>query len=367
MISRTLFLLPLAALLVVRMDAQTPARPSTAAHLQAQGDKRPGEFKTFRGSLGKYRVQMRLRRDGNAIAGTYFYEHVKTDLRLEGTIDAAGRFTLREFDAGGAQTGLFDGAWGTVSEEDPEVSLSGQWSRPDGTHKMEFSLNEMSLNFAGGARLLTREIKESDKRHNYAIDVAYPQIEGMPAARVAGFNEAARSLAAKEAADFRKSMADYEQGSRPDNGSSLDVDYYVDYADDDLVSVGFNEDSFYSGAAHPNHATIVLNYDLKAGRALRLADLFEPGSPYLKVISDYCMAKLKGDSDLGSDDEWIKEGASPKAANYRSWLVKKDGLEITFDAYQVASYAAGPQYVTVPFDALKKIVRPGGPLAPFVR
>ena len=148
--------------------------------------------------------------------------------------------------------------------------------------------------------------------------------------------------------------------------SYLDVGYYVAYADDELLSVGFAEESFYAGAAHPNHATVVLNYDLKAGRALRLADLFQPGSPYLKVISDYCIAKLNGGEDIG-DDDWIKEGAGPKAANYRNWLVRKDGLEITFDQYQVASYAAGPQYVTIPFDALKKIVRPAGPLARFVK
>lgn len=339
--------------------------PSCARHALAQA---AGESRTFGGTVGKYRVQMRLRRDGSKLAGTYFYEHVKSNLRLEGTIEAGGNFTLREFDAAGAQTGLFEGAWSDGTEEDPAVSLSGEWSRPDGTRKAQFSLLEMAVNFAGGARLLTGELKDADKRKHFEISVEYPRIEGMPTPRAAGFNEAARALAAKEAADFRKSMSEYDAGNPPPEpaNSYLDVGYYVAYADDELLSIGFAEESFYAGAAHPNHSTVVINYDLKAGRALRLADLFQPGSPYLKVISDYCIAKLNGDGELG-DNDWVKEGAGAKAANYRNWLVRKDGLEITFDQYQVASYAQGPQYVTVPFDALKKIIRPAGPLARFVK
>jgi hypothetical protein len=61
------------------------------------------------------------------------------------------------------------------------------------------------------------------------------------------------------------------------------------------------------------------------------------------------------------------EGASAKLENYRNWLVKRQGLEITFDPYQVGPYVAGPQYVTIPYKALAKIINPAGPLAPFLK
>jgi hypothetical protein len=342
-----------------------------AGRAVAQSDARPsGEWRSFRGTVGAYKVQMRLRRDGDALSGTYFYERVRGGgLRLEGTIDGEGRFTLREFDAAGAQTGLFKGTWEREETGDTNINLSGTWSRPDGTRQTGFSLAEMSVAFSGGARILPRGLKEADKRKNFEITVEYPQIEGMAAARAAGFNEAARALAAKEAAEFRKGVADYladYQGKLPTNLSSyLDLNYYVDYADDRLVSVGFTKDTFYAGAAHPNHETVVLNYDLKAGRALRLADLFRPGSPYLRVISDYCLKELKGGDDL--PDEMIDEGAKAVPENYRNWLVKPEGLEITFDPYQVGPYVAGPQYVTIPYKALLRVVNPAGPLAPFLK
>jgi Protein of unknown function (DUF3298)/Deacetylase PdaC len=373
---RTSFALSLAALIAFPALADTHAvatlagrAPTAFARAQSPGRKQSGGWKSFRGAVGVYKVQMRLRRSGDALSGTYFYEHVRGGgLRLEGTIDGEGRFTLREFDSAGAQTGLFKGTWGRA-EDEPEVSLTGEWSRPDGTRKAEFSLAEMSVAFSGGARILPRELKEADKRKNSEITVEYPQIEGMPAALAAGFNEAARSLAAKEAAEFRKGVADYladYQGTLPTNLSSfLDLNYYVDYADDRLVSVGFTKDTFYAGAAHPNHETVVLNYDLKAGRALRLADLFRPGSPYLRVISDYCIKELKDDGGL--PDYMIDEGAKASPENYRNWLVKREGLEITFDPYQVGPYVAGPQYVTIPYKALTGVINPAGPLAPFLK
>lgn len=339
------------------------------ASAQSQAPAQPGEWKSFRGTVGKSKVQMRLRRGGDALEGSYFYERSKGgSLRLEGKVEPDGHFTLREFDAAGAQTGLFKGTWDN-DEQQQELYLTGQWSRPDGTRQTEFSLAEMFVAFHAGARIVTREMKDADRRMNFEISVEYPQVEGLPAA--AGFNEAARALAAKEAADFRKGVADYRadyRGEKPQGpGNSLDLGYYVDYADDSLISVGFTEDTYYAGAAHPNHATVVLNYDLKAGRALRLTDLFRPGSPYLKTISDYCLKELEGDADLEGAGGMIAEGASAKLENYRNWLVKKQGLEITFDPYQVGPYAAGPQYVTIPYKALAKIINPAGPLAPLVK
>ena len=358
-IPRIFFALSLAVLFFPHAlaSAQTPARGQS------------GEWKSFRGTVGKNRVQMRLRRAGEALDGSYFYEHSKGgSLRLEGQVGADGHFTLREFDAAGAQTGLFKGTWEN-DEQQQELYLTGQWARPDGTRQTEFSLAEMFLALRAGARIVTREMKDADRRANSEINVEYPQVEGLPAA--AGFNEAARALAAKEAADFRKGVADYRadyKGEKPEGpGNSLDLGYYVDYADDNLISVGFTEDTYYAGAAHPNHATVVLNYDLKAGRKLRLADLFRPGSPYLKTISDYCLKELEGDSDLEGVRDMITEGASAKLENYRNWLVKRQGLEITFDPYQVGPYAAGPQYVTIPYKALVKIINPAGPLAPLLK
>jgi hypothetical protein len=132
--------------------------------------------------------------------------------------------------------------------------------------------------------------------------------------------------------------------------------------------VQFDVGSYYQGAAHPNSNTEVLNYDLKNGKQLKLADLFKPGAKYLQTLSTYCIADLKKQSkDKGTElfEDQIKEGAGPTAKNYESWTITRRGLGINFDSYQVGPYAAGPQFVMVPYSALKEIIKPDGPIGTF--
>ena len=144
-------------------------------------------------------------------------------------------------------------------------------------------------------------------------------------------------------------------------GSDLSVSYTVALAQDDLVSVKFDVSNYEAGAAHPNPYSHVLNYDLKNGKQLKLSDLFKPGAKFLQTIATYCIADLKKQQkDLPVDQ--IEEGAAAKSDNYTNWTITRRGLGITFDAYQVAPYAAGPQFVLVPYSNLKDLINPDGPI-----
>ena len=151
-------------------------------------------------------------------------------------------------------------------------------------------------------------------------------------------------------------------------GSDLGIGYEIALAQDDLVSVRFDVGSYYQGAAHPNSYTQVVNYDLKNGKPIKLADLFQPGAKYLQAISAFCIAELKKQSgEKGLLEDQIKEGAAPTAKNYQSWTISKKGLGINFDAYQVGPYAAGPQFVLVPYSAIKDLIKPDGPIGQFAQ
>jgi hypothetical protein len=146
----------------------------------------------------------------------------------------------------------------------------------------------------------------------------------------------------------------------------------VALASDELISVEFNIGGYYAGAAHPNSYTEVINFDAKNGRVLKLADLFKPRAKYLQTISAYAIKDLKAQSKTeGPDsmltDETIQGGAGPDAKNYKSWTITRKGLAITFDSYQVAPYAAGPQQVLIPYSALKDLINPDGALGRFVK
>jgi len=366
---------------------KTSAPPNTSATSQAQaspvaaldpsqgGALPAAQTKHFKGSIGSsLDLQMKLVRTGDQLAGSYFYQKVGTRIDLRGNVDKDGNLTLEEFDKSGKQTGLFKGIW-TVDKEDGLTTLAGNWSKPpgekDSDKKTSFSVHEEPIVFTGDVDLAAKQIKESNKKLNYEIDARYPQLTGGTNPNFEKFNQVVRASVTKRVAGFKKDMAP-EEGEEPppegSMGSDLNVGYDVGLAQDDLISVQFSVGSYYQGAAHPNTFTEVVNYDLKNGKQLKLADLFKPGAKYLQAIANYCIADLKKQAkDKGLTDEEIQNGAAANAKNYQSWTITRKGLGINFDAYQVGPYAAGPQYVLVPYSSLKDVINPEGPVGQFAK
>jgi hypothetical protein len=358
-------------------NAPPQAQSSPATVLDhSQGGATPNvQTKHFKGSIGSsLDLQMKLVRTGDQLAGSYFYQKIGARIDLRGSVDKDGNLTLEEFDQGGKQTGVFKGLW-SVDQNDGLVTLAGNWSKPPSEKgsdkKTAFSVHEEPIAFTGDVDLVSKQIKESNKKLMYEIDARYPQLTGGSNPNFEKFNQAVRASVTKKVTSFKKDMEpEDKEEPRPEGsmGSDLNVSYDVALAQDDLISIEFSVGSYYQGAAHPNTFTEVVNYDLKNGKQLKLADLFKPGSKYLQSIASYCIADLKKQAkDKGLLDQEIVNGASASAKNYQSWTITKKGLGINFDAYQVGPYAAGPQFVLVPFSALKDVINPEGPVGQFAK
>jgi Protein of unknown function (DUF3298)/Deacetylase PdaC len=356
-----------------------PDAPATAATpapqlSHVQGGAMPViQAKYFKGSIGtSLDLQMKLIRTGDQLSGSYFYQKIGKRIDLRGNVEKDGKLTLEEFDQSGKQTGLFKGLW-QVDAQDGLIKLAGNWSKPPGekgSDKMTaFSLHEEPIAFTGEVELTSKQISEANKKLMYEISAQYPQLSGGNNPNLEKFNQAARGFVTTKVALFKKEMA-LEEGeeARPEGsmGSDLSIGYTVVLAQDDLMSIKFDVGTYYQGAAHPNSYSEVINYDLKNGKQLKLGDLFKAGAKYLQALSAYSIADLK---KQGKDllPEQIESGAAPKADNYQSWNIGKTGLGITFDAYQVGPYAAGPQFVQIPYSNLKDLINPDGPIAQFAK
>ena len=323
-----------------------------------------GEKFFFRGWIANLSIEMALVRETERLTGTYFYPRVGKNIDLRGTIDSGGKLELRETDETGKDTGVFKGQW--KSNEIGFAAIEGKWSRPDGSKETDFELTQQPIEFTAVVRVVPKVIRENNKEGKYTVNVEYPQIEGD--SRFDAFNQQARSMINKDIAAFKSAEGNpgEEETDLADEAqtSTLDVGYNVRFATDDLISVEFSESQYSRGAAHGSNFTVVLNYDVKNKKKLALADLFQPKSNYLSVISAYCVKDLQDQSkknDMLMEDQ-IKEGAAPRADNYAAWTITRKGLWITFDPYQVAAYAAGPQHVLVLNSALKSIIKPDGPV-----
>jgi hypothetical protein len=357
---------------------QSPANTNAAPSLEAPigGQAPAGEKLFFRGTIaGNLSIEMVLLKDGDRVTGTYMYPKIGKDITLTGTIDKDGNVSLMESDETGKQTGIFKGKWRPAydSPDSNVKEIEGKWSKPDGTKETDFMISQQPLEFTAAVKVMPKVIKEANKEKRYTIEVEYPQIDGD--ARFEAFNREARSLISKDVAAFKSGENETDSDGASDvpaetQNSSLEAGYDFRYATDDLISLEWSEGTYEAGAAHGNQLTQVLNYDVKKGKKLALADLFIDKSKYLAAIANYCMKELKERSkkeDAMIFADQIESGAGPRADNYRAWSITKKGLWITFDPYQVAAYAAGPQYVLVPYSALKDIIRPDGPIANFAK
>jgi uncharacterized protein DUF3298/peptidoglycan-N-acetylmuramic acid deacetylase PdaC-like protein len=384
--SRLLFLLPVIALVALGACRKQPAQSQKNANSNAtpsaqdtpvSGVATNGEKFYFRGTIGdNLRIEMTLLRDGERLTGSYFYPKVGKNIALSGAIDKDGNVSISESDVGGKQTGVFKGKWKPATDSpDPTLNeIDGKWSRPDGSKETAFLVSQQPIEFTGAVRFAPKVIKEANKGKLYRIDAEYPQIEGD--ARFDKFNREARGLITKDVAAFKtaETVAETDPAAETpaeSSDSSLDVGYEIRYATDDLISVEFTEDDYERGAAHANISTTVLNYDVKNGKKLALADLFNAKANYLSAISSYCIKelqdRLKKNKDSMLDTDMMKSGTAARADNYKAWAITKKGLWITFDPYQVAAFAAGPQYVLVPYSALKDLVKPDGPVGSFAK
>ena len=343
------------------------------------------ETRYFRGSIGDaLGLQMKLLREGDKLTGSYSYQKVGKKIDVRGTVDQGGNVTLEEFDPAGKQSGIFKGVW--KLDQDGAVEIAGDWTKPSGEKKTKFSLQQEPIEFTNGVEVVSRQIKENNKKLRYEINIDYPQLTGSTDPNFEKFNQTVRGLMNKRASEFRKEMAPEpaaeatpSDGERPANepdpesvGSDIVIGYAIALAKDDLISVEFTVSSYSAGAAHPNSHTEVVNFDLKNGKLLKLADLFQPGSKYLQTLATTCVQALtkqaQADGPDGMLDEaWIQRGAAAESTNYEGWTITRKGLGVTFDPYQVAAYAAGPQHVVAPYSALKGIIKPDGPVGQFVK
>jgi hypothetical protein len=203
-----------------------------------------------------------------------------------------------------------------------------------------------------------KTLEEQGQGPDYTLKAVTPVLQGSRDPRVEEFNRLV-AVRVQSAVDQFKQDLSMASVTPIAAGSYFSLTYALTSPPGNFLSLRFQVEGYTDGAAHPYHYTTSFNYDLEAGQELSLAQLFLPGTDYLKTLADYCSAEL-GKREIGF--EMFSAGAEPTPENYAVWNLSTEGLVITFNEYQVAAYAAGPQEVTIPFEVLNDQLDPLGPL-----
>jgi hypothetical protein len=207
--------------------------------------------------------------------------------------------------------------------------------------------------------------KEEGQVPTYIISAQTPRFTGSDDARVQKFNEKAAELIQNEVEYFRKNILEQAPAMSTSTGNLFQENYTVVFQNGGVWSLKFDFTGYADGSAHPYHYSKIFNYDLEQGKKLSLENLFRPDSNYLEAVSSYCIFELSK-RDIGFYGGF-EQGAAPTTENYRNWNITPSGLLITFDEYQVAPYAAGTQTVLVPYEQLKSVIDPQGPLSNLIQ
>jgi len=212
-------------------------------------------------------------------------------------------------------------------------------------------------------QLIDRSVLVEIEEPRYEIDGVWPNLEG-PEPLVAAFNTESDGIVDAVMEDFLLAVADSPGGMEGEGEpplSYLTFDYDLTYGDQQLFSIYLAFDQYIAMSAHPFPFSKSLNYDAQNGVFLRLEDLFLPETDYINAIGSLVDPILEGRGfgyQLGT--------ASDVMQTRENWNLLPEGLRINFDVYEVAPYAAGPQYVVIPWEDLVGILDPNGPISSFI-
>jgi hypothetical protein len=210
----------------------------------------------------------------------------------------------------------------------------------------------------GGASVRARTEMRWDAASGYTIDLAYPEFADT---RFAALNEFvaddAHGRADTLAAEWRGNAADARAFSQSETQQRFEVPLVTDH----LVTVDFEDFRYDSGAAHGLPSSWSVLFDLERGRPLNADDLFR-NDGWVKIAADLAETALR--ERLGGGFQGDRDAVHDVVVGIENWSFRKGEAVITFPVYTVASYADGPQKVTVPYERLTASLRADAALPP---
>lgn len=149
-----------------------------------------------------------------------------------------------------------------------------------------------------------------------------------------------------------------------DGPSTLEGDYSIALNTADIVSLRFTVLTYVTGAAHPTGQPGSINLLVSSGATVGLKDLFSDQAKALSTVTSQCKSELT--KALGEDLTWDGKASSFDFFS-RAWVIASPGLEFVFAQGDLASQAGGMPSATVPWSALKDVVKADGPAGEFVK
>lgn len=184
---------------------------------------------------------------------------------------------------------------------------------------------------------------ENKFKPNKDYMVYYPQVQGVK--NQANVNQALKNLSGMKTIPENTQLE-----------SSYIGDFNVHFYKNNLLVLELNGYDYPFGAAHGMPIRKYAHLNLKSGEFFQLKDLFHPKADYVKVISDIIGEKIKNDDQYSYVFPDTYKGIK---AN-QPFFISEEGLNLYFEPYDIAPYAAGFPTFTIPFEEINSILNKDG-------
>jgi hypothetical protein len=142
-----------------------------------------------------------------------------------------------------------------------------------------------------------------------------------------------------------------------DSSAQYTGEYEFSFSHKDLLVLKLTGYSYSFGAAHGMPSQEYIHINLNNGTIYKLSDLFKKGSNYLQVLSDLVREQIEAQeySDI------MLESYTGISEN-QGFSLNGDSLQIYFNPYEIAPYAAGFPTFSIPYKDIMDIVDTSGGL-----
>ncbi|MCF7917773.1 DUF3298 and DUF4163 domain-containing protein [Candidatus Gracilibacteria bacterium] len=195
------------------------------------------------------------------------------------------------------------------------------------------------------------EEKVSDKTDAYWVSLTYPQWKDE---KYNVLNTAIATLIDTEFNGFVEQEFFLDESSAAYGQYHLANVYEITAYTPNMISVRFDF-ATYTGGAHGMQYSRSVNYALPIDKIIEIGLMEEALPGFLNMASNFCSVQITQDLGEFSDKAMIADGLAPNVQNFATFTyVGDEALEFTFDPYQVAPYAAGPQVCYIELEEFRK-------------
>lgn len=114
----------------------------------------------------------------------------------------------------------------------------------------------------------------------------------------------------------------------------------------------------YTGGAHYTREDKSFIYNTKINNYITFLDLLiDEDFDKIKPIILESLYNYAKDKKIILNEDWVNNGTKYSLENYELFYFNKEGLNIVFVPYQVASWADGEIIINIPYDKLKGIIK----------